>query len=206
MGAKRVILWRHGTTGFNTEGRIQGASDVPLNATGREEARLAAAQLAKRFIPLSIVSSDLGRARETAQALANLVDVEVTVDERLRERAFGKLEGLTAKEMRRDYPDFYERWRSTGECPVAGIEMRRTVGKRVSEGIIDAAAHAEGGRTLVVVSHGSALTQGLVTLLGLDPSAWAGIRGLDNGHWAEILTADRAPKWRISTYNAGVKG
>lgn len=206
MSAKRVVLWRHGQTDYNVEGKVQGAVDIPLNAQGRAQAQRAAAQIAQAYAPLTIVSSDLSRATATAQALADLVDVEVVTDVRARERGFGQLEGLTSKEMRQRFSDYYAQWRETGECRAAGIEARRDVGERVAELIAEAYREAESGRTLVVVAHGSALTQGLVTLLGLDPTAWAGIRGLDNCHWAELVAADRAPGWRLAAYNLGAAG
>nr|WP_223875418.1 histidine phosphatase family protein [Nanchangia anserum] len=196
-------MWRHGQTDYNIEGRVQGIVDVALNDRGLGQAQRAAHVLGQTYQPVTIVSSDLERARQTAQALGDVVDQEVRVDERARERAFGKLEGLTSKEMRARYEDYYEQWRATGECPAAGIEARRSVGARVADLIREECERAEAGRTLVVVSHGSALTQGLVTLMGLDPGTWAGIRGLDNCHWAEIAQAQRAPGWRIHAYNRG---
>ena len=57
---------------------------------------------------------------------------------------------------------------------------------------------------LVVVSHGSALTQGLVKLLGLDPLAWQGLRGLDNCHWSTLIPYSREPGWRLVSHNIGV--
>ena len=58
--------------------------------------------------------------------------------------------------------------------------------------------------TLVVVSHGSALTQGLVKILGLDPLAWQGLRGLDNCHWSTLIPYSREPGWRLVSHNLGV--
>ena len=64
-----LILWRHGQTDYNSQGRIQGRVDVPLNETGRDQARRAAEDIAA-LGPTRIVSSPLVRARDTAEALA----------------------------------------------------------------------------------------------------------------------------------------
>lgn len=197
------MLWRHGQTDFNVAGKVQGIVDVALNEVGRTQADAAARVLVERYTPLYVVTSDLTRARETAEALTAHTDATIQVSEQARERAFGVLEGLTAKDMRYRFADFYEEWRRTGECAAAGIESRRDVGVRMADLIREQYQATPAGHTLVVVSHGSALTQGLVSLLGLDPSAWAGIRGLDNCHWAEVVAAERAPGWRVSAYNIG---
>ena len=70
MAGNRVLLWRHGQTDWNMVNRFQGHSDISLNDVGRYQAQHAAKILAG-MNPTSIISSDLGRARETAQALAD---------------------------------------------------------------------------------------------------------------------------------------
>src|SRR5690606_6464496 len=76
LSGRKVVLWRHGRTGWNAQHRFQGHSDVPLDPVGVAQARAAAAVLA-RLGPSKIVSSDLQRARHTAQALADLVQLPV---------------------------------------------------------------------------------------------------------------------------------
>ncbi|WP_454301560.1 histidine phosphatase family protein [Salana multivorans] len=94
MGASRVVLLRHGQTDYNRAGRLQGQVDIPLNEAGLEQAR-AAASVVAGFSPALVVSSDLGRAIETARIVADALvdDVSVVPDPRLRERAFGELRG-----------------------------------------------------------------------------------------------------------------
>lgn len=77
-----LILWRHGQTDYNSQGRIQGQVDVPLNETGRDQARRAAEDIAA-LGPTRIVSSPLIRARDTAEALASLTGLSVEIDEGL---------------------------------------------------------------------------------------------------------------------------
>lgn len=198
--AKQIVLWRHGQTDYNLEGKIQGQSDIELNEVGLDQAGRSALSLMK-LAPERIIASDLKRAQQTACQLAEPLKLPVGADRRLRERGFGQFEGLTAKEMRVGFPQLYAQWRESGECPAAGIESRAQVGLRVKAAILEAAAQIDG--TLVVVSHGSALTQGLVSLLGLDPLTWQGVRGLDNCHWAVLLSSVRLPQWRLAAYNLG---
>ena len=89
MKPRRIIFWRHGRTEWNAERRFQGQTDVPLDDLGRKQAAHAA-QLLSGLEPDGIVSSDLSRARETAEALAVLTGLSVVTDERLRETYAGQ--------------------------------------------------------------------------------------------------------------------
>lgn len=203
----RLVFWRHGQTDQNLKRRIQGAHDYPLNTTGHEQAAAAAAQL-KLFDPTHIISSPLIRARQTAQYLSNETGLEPSSDARLRERAYGQWEGLTAAEIEKDFPEQFKLWRSGHDPEGVGVESRRDTGARFAAGVLDAVEKFRDGdagadQTLVFVTHGGAITAGTVTLLGLDPLEWSGLRGLDNCRWA-ILEPRRGthPRWRLRTYNA----
>ncbi|MFQ8870750.1 MAG: histidine phosphatase family protein [Varibaculum timonense] len=200
--AKRIIFWRHGQTDYNVQGRVQGQVDIPLNEVGLAQAEAAAEELAK-LKPDLIISSDLRRAQATAQVLQGKCGegVQLLKDDRLRERAFGDFEGLSVKELKTRFAGRYEEWRGTGESPLAGVESRGKVGMRVAHCVTEYFENAE--EVLVVVSHGSALTQGLVKLLGLDPLAWQGLRGLDNCHWSTLIPYSREPGWRLVAHNVG---
>ncbi len=195
-----VILLRHGQTDFNRQRRVQGQIDIALNADGEAQARAAARALAL-LRPSRVVSSDLTRAVDTARIVADHCGLDVEVDQRLRERAFGDLEGLSLEEMTRDFADQYREWKRTGECAAAGIENRRDVGQRIATAVEELTDETDG--VILVVSHGSALTQGMVTLLGLDASAWQGIAGVDNCHWSVLTRATRPPYWRLTAHNLG---
>lgn len=95
----QIILARHCQTDWNKEGRVQGQTDIPLNETGRREAR----ELADKLLPFSInhiISSDLIRAQETANIIGNIHQITPRVDPRLRETSYGELEGLSFEEFR----------------------------------------------------------------------------------------------------------
>ncbi|NBU94178.1 MAG: histidine phosphatase family protein, partial [Actinobacteria bacterium] len=85
----KVVIWRHGQTDWNIENRFQGHSDIPLNKVGEYQVKEAAKVLAG-MKPDRIIASDLIRAKATAQALADLVDLKVEINPLLRETNGGK--------------------------------------------------------------------------------------------------------------------
>lgn len=92
------FVLRHGQTDWNQQARLQGSTDIPLNDTGREQARTAARILATEGLT-RIVASPLSRALETAQIVAAAAGLEPVIDARLTERNFGKFEGMTIDEV-----------------------------------------------------------------------------------------------------------
>jgi probable phosphoglycerate mutase len=194
-----LIVWRHGNTDWNAGGRVQGQTDVPLNALGRQQALDAAELLVKRK-PEVIVSSDLRRAADTAAALAALTGLSIHQDERLRERYFGAWQGMTMTEVSQRYPSDYARW-VAGKNLDGDIETLDDLGKRVAEALLDAAALAPGG-TVVVATHGAAGRQGVGQLLGWPMDQLRTLRALQNCHWME-LTHDERRGWQLATYNVG---
>lgn len=152
----RLILVRHGETEWNRESRIQGHTDSPLTGEGRAQAEAIAARLAGERID-AIVSSDLGRAMDTAARIAMRCGCAVAGDARLRERNFGVAEGHTYDEVNLRYPGAFSR---QGEIDpdfvVPGGESRRQFHERIASAL-DALAAEHAGRRIVVVSHGGVL-------------------------------------------------
>jgi probable phosphoglycerate mutase len=203
MTARRVIVWRHGQTAYNLQGRIQGASDIPLDAVGAAQARAAASQLAG-LEPVALWSSDLVRARATAQALGDLTGLDVVADARLREREFGTWEGLAISQIGSRWPELYERWKTGEDLPEIGMETRDRAAERVATCVREAAASAADGSTIVVTTHGGASVCGITGLLELDPVDWLGLRVMRNAHWAVLEGGGRrAPGWRLVGYDLG---
>src|SRR6186997_3178407 len=100
---KRILLVRHGQTDWNAAGRWQGHEDIPLNATGLEQARALANHLRAR--PISAVySSDLKRAQMTGAAIAEALGLALKTDPRWRELHLGVFQGLTTPEINAKYP------------------------------------------------------------------------------------------------------
>ena len=205
MTAGTVVLLRHARTAYNATMRLQGQIDVPLDDVGRWQAEEGAMALASSHRAVRVVASDLERAADTAAAYSRAVGVEATVDVRLRERAFGAWEGLTGEELAARWPEEYAAWRRGEEPPSAGAETKAAVAVRMLEAVTEHAEALEGDDTLVVVSHGAAITLGVTALLGLDPMSWRGMSGLHNVHWSHLHRSGPGsePKWRLVAHNVG---
>ena len=102
----RICIIRHGETDWNKQGRIQGQIDIPLNETGRAQA-LAMAYNSAHFRFSAIFSSDLTRAMETANALAQREKLAITTLPQLRERHYGIFQGVVKSEAPEQYPEAY---------------------------------------------------------------------------------------------------
>ncbi len=103
-----LLVIRHGETVFNAENRFQGHCDSRLTETGRKQV----SSLGRRMKKLdfdTLISSDLGRAQETAAIIAGYTGHSVTTDSRLRERNYGILEGLTIPQINADNSEVLER-------------------------------------------------------------------------------------------------
>jgi probable phosphoglycerate mutase len=106
---KTLSIIRHGETVFNSEHRFQGHSDSPLTETGRNQVTALGRRL-KDFEFDAIISSDLGRTRETAAIIAGFTGHSVELDSRLRERNYGVLEGLTVPEIVEKYSEVFDQF------------------------------------------------------------------------------------------------
>lgn len=146
-----IALVRHGETNWNLEARIQGQTDILLNDQGRKQAKALSAHLKLQAWD-AVISSDLSRARETAEIIAHEAGIAIfREDVRLRERNFGKLEGTTTNER---ITKWGERWKSLD----LGVESDESVRSRAGK-LIDDVADEFRGRRVVIVSHGGVLRQ-----------------------------------------------
>ena len=141
----RLLLVRHGETDWNRQHRVQGHTDVPLNATGRGQAEALAERLETTTLA-AVYSSDLARARETAETIARSQGLDVVTDAALREKNFGSWEGLTDVEIAERFPEAVRgRW--------GDGETTEDVAGRVLPAIERIRARHPVG-TVVVVTHG----------------------------------------------------
>lgn len=208
MKNRRIVLWRHGRTSWNSINRFQGQEDVPLDEVGLDQVRRAAQTLVG-LKPAKIVSSDLERARVTAESLANLVGLSVQIDPDLRETYAGVWQGLTRTEIIERFPAEFAAWGGDSDIRPGGGETRLEVADRVTRAISRALAEVPENGTLVVASHGGALRAALGRLLGLDPAQWAALGVLANAQWSVLTELDElTPRpvglnWRLQEYNAG---
>jgi len=169
MATRWLYLARHGETDWNAAGRWQGHTDIPLNARGREQARLVAETMSQTVLD-GVVSSDLSRARETAQIIADRLGIDlVYLDAALRERAFGPFEGLTRDQCVRLHPREWQAWRDEQVAP-EGAESRSVLAARVALGLGRAAQEvARDDAAALVVTHGGALRAVLAEATGTLP-------------------------------------
>jgi broad specificity phosphatase PhoE len=159
-----LLLVRHGETDWNRDGRWQGHSNTHLNDEGREQAR----RVAREIRDVDVVySSDLARARETAEIIAAELGLPVRVDSRLRERSFGAWEGLTAAEIEVDFPDNYRRWRAREGAGADDAEPFDAFAARVRSFLADV-LEAHPGETVLLVAHGGSIRVIHALATGLD--------------------------------------
>ena len=156
-----LILVRHGETDWNRDRRIQGSTDIPLNDAGRQQARDAAAALREQLDPdrpVVVVSSDLSRARETAEIIADELGLRVSrLYPDLRERAYGEAEGISAEE-------FLARWGDWHSAEVPGAEPwpdLRVRGLRALQHVDSDARRetAPAAASVIVVTHGAMIRE-----------------------------------------------
>jgi len=198
MTARRAIIWRHGRTSWNATGRYQGQADIPLDDLGVQQAA-AAARVIKELKPTAIFSSDLSRAIQTSQALAELTGLEVKVDQRLREISVGSWEGLTHDEVVSVDPALVA-------AVDAGEDARRSltgettseVARRAAAAFSDIIESAEDESTVVITMHGTAGRVGIGHYLGIDGDRLGSLR---NCAWV-VLDRHRRGHWYIGVYNA----
>jgi len=152
----RILAIRHGETAWNRDSRIQGHLDIPLNEIGQLQARRMGGALSGESIDM-IYTSDLSRARETAQALADATGAPLTLEPLLRERAFGAFEGLSFDEIAARWPEQSERWRrrDLDFAPEGGESIPDFYARCVP--VVERLAGAHPGRTIAVVAHGGVL-------------------------------------------------
>lgn len=151
-----VLAVRHGETAWNRESRIQGHLDIPLSPLGLAQAQRLAQALAGESLD-AIYASDLGRARQTAAAVAERVGLPVQEDAGLRERGFGCFEGLSWSEIESRWPEQALRWkRRDPDFGAEGGERLRDFYAR-AVGAVERLAQAHPGQTLLVVAHGGVM-------------------------------------------------
>lgn len=151
---KKIIIVRHGETDYNVRSVIQGHLDIPLNKKGIEQADMAAEVLKKETIDV-FFSSDLQRALVTAKKTARHHNKEVVVTTSLRERRFGKLEGMETKKIIELIPTFTMEQNFSIPDNVKmkyDIETDSALKARISEFVKK--VHVHNGKTIAIFSHG----------------------------------------------------
>ncbi|MCC6804751.1 MAG: histidine phosphatase family protein [Anaerolineae bacterium] len=169
MTVKRIVFIRPGETDWNRQGRWQGWVSIPLNELGRRQATALANYI--RHIGMGVLyTSDLKRALETADCLAQPLGFTPIPNARLRERSIGLWQGLTLNEMRAWYPDEYAAMlKDVDGYRIPGGESRNDVRARVTAALNEILNQA-GCETVGILSHTTAIKVMLGDLVpGYDP-------------------------------------
>jgi probable phosphoglycerate mutase len=182
--ATTILLVRHGETDWNRAGRWQGHADPPLNDRGREQARALVARLADTQLD-AIYSSDLARARGTAEIVAAAKGVPVVADAALREIDVGEWSGLTTAEIERRFPGGFRRHLDGGDGWERGETHAVMSARIVSATLRLASAHAD--ETVLCVLHGGVIRALLAHAEGVELGEYRRrVRGPLNGSVAGI--------------------
>jgi len=149
----KLCLVRHGQTDWNLEGRYQGQSDVPLNKNGREQAQSLIETLGDRNFSV-VYTSDLSRARETAEPIAKALNIPLRVDPRLREINQGEWEGVLVDDIKARYAELWaQRTIDPASVRPPGGETVSEVAERVYAALDDIVRRFPADNVLVI-SHG----------------------------------------------------
>lgn len=175
-----LYLVRHGETDWNKARKIQGATDIPLNDLGRQQAAAAAELLARRQFD-QVFASPLVRAFETGSLIAERLALPVpTPVPGLVERSYGEAEGLTFEQVEARFPD---------GAPVPGRESRSALLHRVETSLLEIAGSAT-GEAVVVATHG-AVIRAVVNHVAPDADASLGVP-IRNGSIHSLEVVDGA--------------
>lgn len=180
----RICLIRHGETEWNKIGRIQGRTDVPLNETGKLQARACGTHLTGEAWDV-IVTSPLQRAKQTADIINETMRLPVVEMKEFEEKHFGKAEGMTAEERYGLYPD----------KNYPGQEQADEFHSRLSEGLAQLHERFSNQRVLVV-AHGGVIN---AILEQLAHGEYDGEIRLQNGGMNHLSYASE--RWEIQHYN-----
>jgi ribonuclease H / adenosylcobalamin/alpha-ribazole phosphatase len=149
-----LILVRHGETSRSLAKRFSGSGgeDVPLTDRGRRQAKSVAAALVARTGVAAVVTSPLGRTRETATVLSDALGVPAEVEDGMTETAFGEWDGLTFAEVRARWPAELDAWLASTSVAPPGGESFDAVQVRVGAAL-DRLLRSYAGQTVAVVTH-----------------------------------------------------
>jgi broad specificity phosphatase PhoE len=188
-----VLAIRHGLTQWNADQRWQGWADIPLSPTGLRQAEVASTTLAGMLAldgrEVRIVSSDLIRARQTAEAFASTLGVanhEIVIREGLRERNVGAWSGKTGREIEQRWPGMLQAWRDGTITETPEGENEDGFQARIGEVMAEFAhASAANGEIAVLVSHGGVIRT-FERMVGLEPEPVGNV----SGRWFGLVSED----------------
>ena len=194
----RIIFVRHGQTVYNRESKYQGQMDAQLSELGLKQAELVAARLKHENIS-AVYSSDLSRARETAEQIAAYHNMKVNVETGLRECSFGAWEGLTVSSVMEKYPVLYSDYQSDS------VRFRAPGGERLEElqertvQTVEGIVSEHHKSTVLIVTHNGPIKAFLCHALDTGLETFRKIR-LDN-IGITIFSREPGRNWFLETLN-----
>ena len=208
---RRLILLRHGQTTYNATNRMQGHLDSPLSETGLAQARSAAELVAKLGVS-KIVASDLQRAANTAQIIADRLGLPVSTDARLRETHLGEWQGKSHAEVDAAHPGARARWRNDAAWAPPEGESRVEVAQRARPVVEELLAEYDAwdDSAVLLVAHGGTISALTANLLGLDVSQFLLFKSLGNTNTARLYAMpaysepDSGMQWYLEAWNQGL--
>jgi probable phosphoglycerate mutase len=192
----RLCIVRHGETAWNAEHRVQGQLDVPLNAIGQAQALAASKVLILEKFD-AIYSSDLCRARQTAQPVASFLAKEILFERDLRERHYGIFERLTYAEVKARYPEDYARFeaREPDYAFRTGESLRDFSARSIA--VVSKIVNQHEDQSVLVFTHGGVLDKLYRFVTGLPLSAQRDF-GIPNAGLNRIEVTPAG--WRIRSW------
>jgi len=216
ISERRLILLRHGETTYNATQRMQGQLDTELSERGIAQAQAAAEELRGLGIA-KIVSSDLTRARATAEVVGEELGVDVSVDKRLRETHLGAWQGMTHAEVDEAHEGARTHWRHNAHWAPPEGESRVDVAIRARE-VVDELLRSYpewDGSAVLLVAHGGTISALTSSLLGLDVGQYPLLKGLGNANTSRLVAMPRYQgtllddgsvdaQWYLEAWNRGL--
>lgn len=203
----KLVIVRHGETEWNRQNKLTGQLDSPLTSKGIQQAYAIANRLRGSSFT-TFYSSDLGRAVETANIIAEICGKTVIFDSELREWNMGIFQGLTVSEIYEKFPQVQqERERIGDEYIIPQGESLRQCRERVTR-VLNKIAELHLDESVVVITHGCFLMTFFEVVLNLPPENWwrfklhnANFCSFEyiNGYWSLIVWNDTSHLERIET-------
>ena len=191
---KRLILVRHGASEWSNLGRYQGHQPVPLSPLGLEQVCALTEEL-YQYNPEWIVSSDLQRARQTAEVIARHLSLKIDYDARLRELDCGNWAGLNEQEIEALEPKAVVELRAGRDIPRGGGETMADLMVRTRAALADWVKENFSG-TLMFVSHAYVIRAMTQILLGERLHS----NQLQSLGSYTLLNRQRGGKWMLERY------
>lgn len=184
----KLLLIRHGETNWNKMGKFQGTIDIELTEEGRQQATLLNKRLKDKFD--CIYASPLKRAKETAKILADSSNKKLNIAENMKEINFGSWEGLTIKEIKEQFNDEFNNWKTDKvEASIVGGEgSLKKASIRGTNCVLDIVKKNK-GQTIAIVAHGGIIKASLIGIFNWDMTMYHK-SALGNTSITEIIFTD----------------